>query len=560
MDEKIRQIRAQLTGPGAPFEIVEEEVLGARHAVFKERRRSLREYVEAASAFADREYLVNDERRITFAQHERLVASVAAALRDQHGVQPGDRVGLLAANCPEFVIAHWAIVSLGAITASMNGWWTQDEILHAVNLVEPRVLIGDARRLARLEGQALPGTTVLQIESDFAALEGHAPEAPLPDQPIGEDDPAVILFTSGTTGRPKGATASHRGIVGFVQTSMVCGAERMLAALPPGEPPKPPQQSVTLATPPLFHLSGLYGLTTIAMATGGKLVLRHGRFDPADVLATIERERVTQWSALGSSGPRVAAHPDVERYDLSSVTNVGFGGAPTSPAVRSRMLEVFPSSRGNAGMGYGSSETVAVVASIGGSIYDENPESCGWRPPTIEAEIRDAQGQPVPEGVDGEIHTRSAYIMLGYWGNPEATAETIKPGRWLATGDIGREEKGLFYINSRARYMILRSAENIYPIEIEYRLDAHPDVRESAVIGVDHPELGQEVKAIVVPETGAEVDVEALAAFCAETLAGYKVPSLWQVRSEPLPRNPAGKVVKTELTGETAARSADGEL
>jgi acyl-CoA synthetase (AMP-forming)/AMP-acid ligase II len=211
-------------------------------------------------------------------------------------------------------------------------------------------------------------------------------------------------------------------------------------------------------------------------------------------------------------------------------------------------------------MGYGSSESVAVVASIGGALYDANPESCGWKPPTIDAEIRGEDGKPLPDGAEGQIYTRSAYIMLGYWGNPEATAKTILPGRWLAMGDIGRVENDLFYINSRARDMILRSAENIYPVEVEYRLDAHPEVRESAVVGVEHPELGQEVKAIVVPEGEAKPDTEALTAFCRETLAAYKVPTLWEIREAPLPRNPAGKVLKTELTGESAARSDQDAL
>jgi acyl-CoA synthetase (AMP-forming)/AMP-acid ligase II len=550
VDERILAVRKQLLAPGSPFEIVEEDVLGERLPVFKQRKRSLRELVQESAARGDAEYVVNDSRRITYSEHARLVASIAAGLRERYDIQPGDRVGILAANCPEFILTFWATVSLGGVVASMNGLWTADEIQYATELVEPKLIVGDRKRLARIEGLDL-GIRQLEIESEFESLEAHAPGADLPDDPIDEDAPAVILFTSGTTGRPKGAINSHRGILGFVQTTMFAGAERVLAGLQ-GDPSDAaaPAPSVTLGTPPLFHLSGLYGLTLMMLTTGGKLVLREGRFDPADVLATMERERVTQWTALGSSGPRVATHPGIEDYDLTSVTNVGFGGAPTSPALQKRMMEVFPNASSNVGMGYGSSESVAVVASIGGSVMRDNPESCGWPAPTIEAEIRDEAGNPVPEGVEGEIHTRSAYIMLGYWGNPEASAEAIKPGRWLAMGDIGRIEDGLMYINSRARDMILRSAENVYPVEIEYRLDAHPSVRESAVVGVDHPELGQEVKAIVVPEDASGIDTDALAAFCGETLAAYKVPSVWEVRNEPLPRNAAGKILKTELTGD----------
>jgi acyl-CoA synthetase (AMP-forming)/AMP-acid ligase II len=174
--------------------------------------------------------------------------------------------------------------------------------------------------------------------------------------------------------------------------------------------------------------------------------------------------------------------------------------------------------------------------------------------PTHELEIRDADGKALPDGVEGEIHVRSPYVMLGYWGNPAATAAALRPGRWLATGDIGRLEDGLLYINSRARDMILRNAENVYPVEIEYRLEQHPSVREATVFGVDHEEWGQAVKAVVVPETGATLANDELARWCGETLAAYKVPTEWELRAEPLPRNASGKVLKDVVRG--AARDA----
>jgi acyl-CoA synthetase (AMP-forming)/AMP-acid ligase II len=317
---------------------------------------------------------------------------------------------------------------------------------------------------------------------------------------------------------------------------------------PPSAPG--PSQVVFLATSPMFHLSGLYGNIVMQLALGGKLVLRPGRFDPEALLRLIEQERITGWAALGSMGPRLATHPNLEKYDRSSVVNVGFGGAPTTEAVQELMRRAFPNAKQSLGIGYGSSETVAVAATIRGAEYELYPTSTGRTVPTTEIEIRDAEGKPVPEGVEGEIHVRSAYVMLGYWRKPEATRETIKPGRWLATGDIGRFENGLLYINSRARDMILKNAENVYPAEIENRLEKHPAVREAAVYGVDHPESGQEVKAVIVPEPGAEPDPSELGRWCGETLAAYKVPTLWEIRAEPLPRNPSGKILKNVLAGE----------
>jgi long-chain acyl-CoA synthetase len=240
----------------------------------------------------------------------------------------------------------------------------------------------------------------------------------------------------------------------------------------------------------------------------------------------------------------------VARHDLSSMQNVGFGGAPTSRDIQEKIRKVFPRGGQNMGLGYGLSESVTPPATIIGEELRQFPDSVGRPVPTHTIEIRDEEGEPVPEGVQGEIYVRSPYLMLEYWRNPLATAETILPGRWLRTGDVGYMEDGRLYINSRARDLILRSAENIYPVEIEHRLEAHPSVAEAAVVGVDHPELGQEVKAFVVPAPGASIDTEQLARWVGETLAPFKVPAHWEVHPTPLPRNAVGKVLKRVLTGD----------
>jgi acyl-CoA synthetase (AMP-forming)/AMP-acid ligase II len=550
----VLEMRARLTGPGAPFEIVEETVLGERMRVFKNRPRSLRELLAASAAHGEKEYLVQGERRVRYAEHLRLVAALAAALRERYGIGKGDRVAILAENRVEWPLSFWATMSLGGIVAALNGWWTADEIAYGVADSAPKLLIADRKRLARAGRLDVP---VLEIESGFEELLAHAPDAALPDDPIDEDDPAVILYTSGTTGRPKGAVASQRSIIGFVQTTTLSGAESVLADVMAGRAKMPDPanrpQVVFLATPPMFHMSGLYANIVLQLSMGGKLVIRPGRFDPEALLQLIEKERVTAWAALGSMGPRVATHPSLEKYDRSSVENVGFGGAPTTEAVQELIRRAFPNAKSNLGIGYGSSESISTAATIRGAEYDLYPTSAGRPVATVEIEIRDSEGKPVPEGVEGEIHLRSPYVMLGYWNKPEATRETIKPGRWLATGDIGRLESGLLYINSRARDMILRNAENVYPAEIENRLEKHPAVREAAVYGVDHPEWGQEVKAVIVPEPGAKPDPAELARWCGETLAAYKVPTQWEIRAEPLPRNPSGKILKNVLAGEASS-------
>ena len=544
----------ELTGPGGMFELTTEEVLGQSAAVFVNRLRSLREMVANTANFGEREFLVLEHQRLTFDDFIARVAEAATALR-QRGIGHGDRVAIFAANCPEWVVSFFAATSIGAIVSAYNGWWTADEVDYATEMSEPSLVIADRPRLER-SGSGQTGALCLVIEDDWADFMASGAGATLDDIDVhlAEDDPAVILFTSGTTGRPKGAVGSHRGLVGFVQSTMCSGAVRVISELranpPPddGGAPSPPAQAVTLGTSPLFHVSGLYGTTLINMTTGGKIVYRRGRFDPEAILQLIQDEGVTSFAALGSIGSRLANHPRFGEFDTSSVVNVGFGGAPASPAVQDLMRRAFPNAAPAVGMGYGSSESVAVVAGIGGAEYRERPTSCGRVAIGFEVEIRDPDGQVLPAGSEGEIWCRSAYTMLEYWNNPEATAATIGPGRWLNTGDIGAfDGDGYLYINSRARDMILRNAENIYPIEIEYRLDAHPSVSESAVYGVEHPEMGQEVKAVVVPAGDVSVNPDDLTEWCQQVLAPYKVPTIWEVRAEPLPRNAAGKVVKRDL-------------
>ena len=545
------EVIRELTGPGGPFELTTEEVLGQPAAVFATRMRSLRELMASTADFADREFLVLEDQRLTFDHFISQVAAAAAAM-GRRGVGHGDRVAVFAANCPEWVVSFFAATSLGAIVSAYNGWWTADEVAYATSLSQPKLMIADRPRLERAgTGRSDLACIVIEDHWDSFIASGAGTSLADIDGPLAEDDPAVILFTSGTTGRPKGAVASHRGLIGFVQSTMLNGAVRMMAEMranPPGEDDRAPGQAVTLGTSPLFHVSGLYGTTLIAMATGGKIVYRRGRFDPTAVLRLIQDEGITAFAALGSIGSRLATHPNFGEFDTSSVVNVGFGGAPASPATQDLMRRAFPNAAHAVGMGYGSSESVAVVAATGGVEYQDRPTSCGQVAIGFEAEIRGPDGQPLPAGQEGDIWCRSAYTMLEYWNDPEATAEAIDAKRWLNTGDIGRfDDDGYLYINSRARDMILRNAENIYPIEIEYRLDAHPSVAESAVFGVDHPEMGQEVKAVVVPAGDAPADPDDLAAWCQEVLAPYKVPTLWEIRAAPLPRNAAGKVVKREL-------------
>ena len=539
----LAEIEARLTAPGAPFETVVESVFGEPMPVFKQRARSLVEVLAASRAYGAAEYLVCDGVRLSYAEHVRRVASVATALREIFGVAPGDRVAILAANGPEWITCYWAALSLGAIAVGMNAWWSGEEIAYGLADCEPRVLVADHRRLARLA--APPSVPVVEIESEFEKLWDHDPDAELPRVAVDEDDPATILYTSGTTGRPKGAVNTHRGILSFVRASLFHGARMLMWAAARGVAPAAGASPTCMfVNTPLFHVSGLYSGAVIPLATGIKTVWTRQRFDPAHVMALLEAERVTNWGPMGTMIHRLARHPDVGRFDLSSVRNVGSGGAPVGPELLRLMREVFPNARASVGVGYGLTESTSGVAMIFGEELERRPGSVGRALPTVGIEIRDAEGRALPDGVEGEIHLHGPQVMREYWRRPQESAETVLPGRWLRTGDWGRLEEGYLYVNSRKRDLILRGGENVYPAEIEQCLEAHPGVREAAVLGVDHPELGQEVKAIVVPADGAALDPDELAGFVGARLAYFKVPAHFELRRAALPRNAAGKVLK----------------
>jgi len=537
-----------LLAPGAPFEMADEDVLGEPMQVFVQRARSLRQLLAQAGRFGDSDYAVfhNGGRRraLTFADHERRVASVAAALADR-GVGAGDRVAILAANCPEWIITFWATVSLGAVAVACNGWWTRDEIVHALAHTTPALLVADAKRLARLDG-ADPGMPVVVIEEDFVDLEGFAPDAALPDIPIDEDQPALLQFTSGTTGRSKAAVLSHRSVVAFVQVVTFLGAAQAASVGLPSTGPSRPR----LAVFPMFHISGLQSASITPMATGAGNVWPMGRFDPATVIRLTTEEGIYAWNGTATHVFRLLQDPMIETLDVSLVQNVAIGGSATTPELVRATEERFPHLVDTFTSGYGLTESGGMVSHAGNAMLQANADSVGMAMPTVGVRIVDEDGVEVPDGENGSICVRSPLVMLGYWEDVEATDQAFLPGRWLRTGDYGRLQGGELFLASRLRDLILRGGENVYPIEVEARLEQHPAVAECAVYGVDHETLGQEVKAVVVLVDGASLDLVGARAFCGEKLADYKLPEYLEVWAGPLPRNAGGKVVKAVLRGE----------
>jgi acyl-CoA synthetase (AMP-forming)/AMP-acid ligase II len=545
------EIIAALTAPGEPFEIRSEEVGGHALDVFAHRHRRLAELLHASARFGDTEYLVSAEQRLTFAGHLERVAALAEGLRLEHGVGPGDRVAICASNRPDWVVAFWATVSLGAVAVGMNSMWAPAEIAHGLELTTPTVVILDAQRRAladSFEGsaEALAQVAMIDIEADLPALvERHRGAAPA-DVPVAEDDPAVILFTSGTSGRPKGATHTHRNVIAAVWFHLLNDAVAAELGM---------QQSGRrfLLVTPLFHIAGLHNLCVTRIAVGDTAVVHLGKFDIEEVLRLVERERVTNWGAVPTMISRLVERAEergLDDLDLSSLRAISVNSAPSSAALKERLRAVLPAAGRSLGTTYGLTESSSAATLASAAELVADPDTVGRAVPTMLIEVRDADGNAVAPGVEGEICLRGPLVMSGYWNNPEANAASFSAGGWFATGDLGTlGADGHLRIASRRSDLILRGAENIYPAEVENQLAAHPAVAECIVIGVPDPDFGQAVAAMVVVREGeaGRLTSDDLVDFLRPRLARYKLPTHWVLSTTPLPRNATGKVNRREV-------------
>ena len=549
---ELLKAREELTGPGGEFEIVEAEVLGNRLRVYKNAPPSVREVWLSTLQFADRDYLVYQDERWTYADAHREVAAAAAWLFGQ-GVKPGDRVAIAMRNYPEWMLLYWACVSTGIAVVGMNAWWTAEEMEYALKDSEPKVLFADSERLDR----------VLSIEgaADRMKIVGvRAPDAPAPviqwadvlahggDLPAVRVDPdadACIFYTSGTTGFPKGAQLTHRGCVSNLLNMAFSGASTALATqratgeVPPEEAPIP----VALITTPLFHVTANNCGAYLVTAAGGKIVLMY-RWDAGEALRLVETEKVTAMSGVPIMARELINHPDFETTDTSSLSTLGGGGAQLPPDLVHKIDSTVATARPNTG--YGMTETCGIITSVSADFFVDKPDSAGPAMPNFEAKCVNELGETVPQGEVGELWVRGSSVIKGYINRPEATAESITDG-WLHTGDIARiDEHGFIFIVDRKKDMVLRGGENVYCAEVEAAIYRHPSVAECSVFGVPDDRLGEEVGVAVVLKPGEDLAAVTLREHCAGIMAKHKVPRyVWFLTA--LPRNASGKFVKRDL-------------
>ena len=551
------ECKALLTAPGQRFEMEEVDIRGVKLRVWKNAPPNLRAVALLGKSHGSREFVIYEDERMTYDAWFRAVAKLAHEFQAR-GVEKGDRVALAMRNLPEWPVVFFAAVTIGAICVPLNAWWTGPELSYGLSDSGTKLLVCDEERWERIaehRGESPDLQTVFVARSDLPPdgaepledIIGRPPEysalpdGKLPNVEIVPEDDATIFYTSGTTGRPKGALGTHRNLCTNILSS---GFGAGCAILRRGEAIPEPQPKTGLTVIPLFHVTACSAGLMGNLAAGNTMVYMY-KWDPVEAFKIIEREKVTSTGGVPTIAWQLLEHPERKNYDLSSIEAIAYGGAPAAPELVRKIREVFGALPGN---GWGMTETMATVTGHSSEDYLNRPDSCG--PPVAVADLKimsEDGTRELPVGEIGELWARGPMVVKGYWNNPEATAETFVDG-WVKTGDLARlDEEGWCYIADRAKDMIIRGGENIYSSEVENVLYDHPAVTDAALIGLPHQQLGEEPAAVVHLAPGMEASEGELQEWVGKRLAKFKVPVRIAFSKETLPRNANGKILKKEL-------------
>ncbi|GAA3996051.1 class I adenylate-forming enzyme family protein [Comamonas faecalis] len=553
------QAQAQLTAPGAPFEMETVQHLGHAVRAYKNAFHTLPELINAGRAHGAREFMVYGEDRWTFDRFFAAVDALAGRLQQEHGLQPGERVAIALRNRPEWAVAFAAVALAGAIPAPLNSFGLGEELSASLADIAPRWLVCDQDRLDRLARHPLPeGCRTTVVDSDAGSVAWQTLVAPggprLAPPQLAPTDPALILFTSGASAQAKGVLSNQRAVcqalfnIDFIgaiagMTSPEAVQKLMSAGLTP----------TTLTVVPLFHVSGLHAQLLASLRHGRRLVLLH-RWDAAQAMEMIRREKITQFNGAPTMVQQLLNQPAFHDPQASStLMGLGFGGAGLSQRLIDDTLAARPGSL--SGIGFGLTETNGVGAGASGRLFALRPECAGFVSPLMELRIADVFGEPLPAGEDGEIWLRGVTVMDGYWRQPRATEAAMSDG-WFRTGDVGRvDADGFLRIVDRIKDVINRNGEKIAAAEVESCLMQHAAVEDAVVFAQADEQTGEAVVAVVQLRAGAaDTSAQLLREHVAARLAAYKVPQTIHLRDESLPRNPAGKLLKNAVKKEYQAR------
>lgn len=571
LDASLDTVVAGITAAGGPLAVGTAAVHGVVMPAFSAAPPSLREFF--ANFFTingPREFLVFGDERLTFDQVHIKGLEFAAMLQHRHGIAKGDRVAIAMRNYPDWIIAFIGIVQLGAIAIPMNAWWTADELDYGLKDSGARLAIADeerARRLATLSCTATVLTVrtseVVATSLGFARSEDElalAPKTTWYTCEIAPEDDATIMYTSGSTGSPKGAVSSHRAIVSGALNFLVAGLALLSLSQATGAPQ--PEQQVMLLNVPLFHITGLVPVLLVSIAIGRKMIIMH-KWDAGEALRLIEKERVTYFVGVPTMSLELMQHPDHAKYDLSSLVDIASGGAPRPPEHVERLAKTFVGK--NPVQGYGLTETNGVGAGNFRDNYRAKPASTGRAAaPLVELRIDNGEGTVgagLPSGTVGEVCIRTVANCRGYWNNPVVTAAAFPADGWFRSGDIGYlDAEGYLFIVDRKKDIIIRGGENISCQEVESAIYAHPAVAEASVFGLPDDRLGEIVGAVVYVKPGAHLEPADLYDFVARDLASYKLPARIWLSPEPLPKLASGKIDKVTLRKHYRAIHADNRV
>lgn len=552
---------ADLTAAGQPWELHEVEQYRRRVRAFVQAPTTLRALYEQARS--ELPFLVYEDERSTFEQTWRDAARIGHLLVEECGVQPGDRVAISMRNYPEWVTCFMAATSVGAIAVAMNALWTPEEMAYALGDSGPRVLFADGERMSRLaKCEDVPAhLRVFSVRSQEPspaggerledALSHFRPAAEMPHVDVSPTDDAIIFYTSGSTGHPKGAVSCHRAVISALMSWELDGQVAVITqGMEPPPPVSPETQGATLLAVPLFHVTGAHAVFLSSFRTQRRLVSMY-KWDVEEAARLIEEEAITSVVAPAAMTGDLVAFARREGRDLSSLAVVGGGGAPRAPEQVRNIKGAFANALPNTG--WGMTETNAIGAGIGGQDYLDHPDSSGRASAVLDLRVVDEHGRALPAGERGELQVRGVSIIRGYWNRPEATAETFAEDGWLRTGDVAIiDEQGYVYIVDRIKDLVIRGGENIGCGSVEAAILEYPGVLEVSVYGVPDERLGEEVGATIHAEKRIEPD--ALRDFLSSRLARFEIPRYMHFADEPLPRIASGKILKRQLRDEAVAR------
>jgi long-chain acyl-CoA synthetase len=550
-----------VTSDQGPFPLIETTIDGVPRQVFGGLPDSLRDYYSLLVAHADKDCIVDQDRRFSFADVLQHVAVLSRALTETYNVQKGDRVAIAMRNSPEWCMSFMAVTSIGAVAVPINSWWQSEELVYGLQDSGASIVILDGPRYARLaawlptsgirviglgsEGPPLP-PDVDRLEDLLAAGEA----ATLPGIEIDAEDPAVILYTSGSTGRPRGVLSTQRNVISSIGTWLAIGTALSVVEGTIGQEPE--TQHAILVSVPLFHVTGLNSMFLLSLGIGRKMVMMY-KWDIDVALELIQAERISHFNGVPTMSMELMNHPRLGEFDVQSLIDIAAGGAARPAEQVATLIERFPHAKPSAG--YGLTETNAVGCIIGHDDYVERPGSVGMpTPPLVEIRILDDDGRPVAQGERGEICLRSPAVVSEYLHQPAATEAAFKDG-WFHTGDVGYlDADGFLYIVDRLKDIIIRGGENISCLEVEEALYAHEEIVEAAVFSLPDERLGEIVGAAVSTQAGSKLDAEQVRVFLADRLAGFKVPKHVWVHDSPLVRIASGKIFKKQIRSDMIER------